>query len=54
MSDPQQNDQPGLDPDADPEELNPRDLRDTDSEDGARSGDEADTDADPETLNPAD
>lgn len=40
------------DQDGDPGQLNPRDLRDVDSEDGARQGGEPD--ADPEQLNPRD
>ena len=46
------NNQP--DPDADPGQLNPRDLRGVESEDGAAEADGSDTDADPGTLNPRD
>ncbi|WP_369055648.1 hypothetical protein [Kineococcus terrestris] len=49
---------PAVDPDGDPGELNPRDLRGEETGDGAdtsRDGGEApDTDADPEQLNPRD
>lgn len=50
------NDAPGPetepDSDADPGQLNPRDLRDVPSEDGVRDDQGADADADPEQLNP--
>ena len=40
------------DTDADPGQLNPRDLRDVPSEDGVRDDQGTDADADPEQLNP--
>lgn len=40
------------DPDGDPGQVNPRDLRGVESEDGAATDDATDTDGDPETLNP--
>lgn len=43
---------PGEDSDADPGQLNPRDLRGVESEDGVATDDGTDTDGDPETLNP--